>query len=50
MRGLRIVAMIVLAMAVATAGYAQMGTMTPDQMKMMGEHMKMMGEHMKGKK
>lgn len=52
----RIIAMLILMAAMATAGPAQTGAITPDQMRMMGDQMKggkmtpdqmkMMGEHM----
>ena len=47
MRRLRMVAMVLLMACVATAGYAQTGGMTPDQMKAMSGQMKMMSDHMK---
>src|SRR3990172_2509794 len=43
----KIVAMVMLVAAMATAGYAQTGSMTAGQMKMMGEHMQTMADHMK---
>jgi hypothetical protein len=47
---MRIVAVGVLVVAVATTGYAQTGAMTPEQMKMMSDQMKggkMTADHMK---
>ena len=46
----RIVAVVMLVAATATAGYAQTGAMTADQMKMMSGHMKTMSDQMKGGK
>jgi hypothetical protein len=43
----KIVVMVMLVAAMATAGYAQTGAMTADQMKMMSGHMKTMNEQMK---
>ena len=50
MQVMRIMAMVMLVVAVATMGYAQTGAMTPEQMKMMSGQMKMMGDQMKGGK
>jgi hypothetical protein len=45
-----IVVMVMLVAAMATAGFAQTGAMTTDQMKMMSGHMKTMSDQMKGGK
>ncbi len=47
---MRIVAVVVLVVALATMGYAQTGAMTPEQMKMMSGQMKTMSDQMKGGK
>src|SRR3990172_2944134 len=46
----KIVVMVMLVAAMATAGYAQTGAMTADQMKMMSGQMKTMSDQMKGGK
>ena len=49
-QAIRIMATVMLVVAVATMGYAQGGAMTPEQMKMMSGQMKTMSDEMKGGK
>src|SRR3972149_4697446 len=47
---MRMIAVVMLVVAVATTGYAQSGAMAPEQMKMMSGQMKTMSDQMKGGK
>ena len=49
-QAMRIIVMGMFLVALVTMGYAQGGTMTPEQMKMMSDHMRTMSDQMKGGK
>ena len=49
-QAMRIMAIVMLVVAVATMGYAQGGAMSPEDMKMMSGQMKTMSDQMKGGK
>src|SRR3972149_5538532 len=50
MQVMRMMAVVMFVVAVATTGYAQSGAMAPEQMKMMSDQMKTMSDQMKGGK